>query len=51
MFENIGSSELILIFVILLLLFGSKRLSELGKGLGEVVREFRKSLSEENEKK
>jgi sec-independent protein translocase protein TatA len=44
MFDNIGTTELILILVIVLLLFGSKRLPELGRGLGEVIREFKKNL-------
>ena len=42
--KNIGSTELIVILVILLLVFGSKKLPELGKGIGEVIREFKKSL-------
>lgn len=50
MLRNIGSTELIVILVILLLLFGSKRLTELGKGLGEVIREFKKSLGEGEKK-
>ena len=44
MFNNIGSTELIVVFVILLLLFGGKKLPELGRGIGDAIREFRKSL-------
>ena len=44
MFNNVGSTELIVIFVILLLLFGGKKLPELGRGIGDAIREFRKSL-------
>ena len=44
MLNNIGGTELILILVILVLLFGSKKLSELSKEVGEVIREFKKSL-------
>ncbi|HET7099021.1 MAG TPA: twin-arginine translocase TatA/TatE family subunit [Patescibacteria group bacterium] len=44
MFNNIGSTELILILVIVLLIFGGKKLPELGKGLGQVINEFKKSL-------
>ena len=37
-----GPTELIIIAVIVLLLFGAKRLPEIGKGLGGAVREFKK---------
>lgn len=36
-----GTTELIVIGVIILLLFGAKRIPEIGKGLGGAVREFR----------
>jgi sec-independent protein translocase protein TatA len=38
---GLGSSELIVIAVILFLLFGAKRIPEIGKGLGGAIREFR----------
>ena len=44
MFKNIGTTELIVIFVILLVLFGGKKLPELGRGIGDAIREFKKSL-------
>jgi sec-independent protein translocase protein TatA len=44
MFRNIGSTELIVIFVILLVLFGGKKLPELGRGIGDAIREFKKSI-------
>ncbi len=44
MFRNIGTTELIIIFVILLVLFGGKKLPELGKGIGDAIREFKKSI-------
>ncbi len=44
MFRSIGTTELIVIFVILLVLFGGKKLPELGRGIGEAIKEFRKSL-------
>ncbi len=43
MFKNIGMTELVVIFVILLVLFGGKKLPELGKGIGDAIREFKKS--------
>lgn len=36
--------HLILLFVVALLVFGPKRLPEVGKGLGETLREFRKAM-------
>jgi sec-independent protein translocase protein TatA len=47
-----GATELIVIGVIILLIFGAKRLPEIGKGLGGAVREFRgikKELNGEEE--
>ena len=41
-----GGWEWILIFVVLLLLFGAKRLPELAKGLGKGISEFRKAAKE-----
>jgi sec-independent protein translocase protein TatA len=42
----IGWIELILLFLIVLILFGSRKLPELARGLGEAVREFRRAMSE-----
>lgn len=39
---GLGPTELIIIAVIILLLFGAKRLPDIGKGLGGAIREFRK---------
>ncbi len=41
-----GGWEWILIFVVLLLLFGAKRLPDLAKGLGKGILEFRKAAKE-----
>jgi sec-independent protein translocase protein TatA len=38
---GLGTTELIVIGVIILFLFGAKRLPEIGKGLGGAIREFR----------
>lgn len=40
---NIGPAELLVILVIALLVFGPKKLPELGKSLGSGIREFRRS--------
>lgn len=41
----IGPTELIIVLVIVVLLFGAKRIPELAKGLGTGMREFRKGTS------
>ena len=49
LFGTIGWPEIIIILVIALLLFGAKRLPEVGKSLGKAIREFRKSFREISE--
>ena len=44
-----GPFELLVIFIVILLLFGGKKLPELGKSLGEGIREFKKALREASE--
>ena len=46
MLRNIGSTELLVIAAILLVLFGGKKLPELAKGIGDSVKEFRKASKE-----
>lgn len=46
MFENIGINELLVIALVLLVLFGSKKLPELTRGVGEAIKEFRKASKE-----
>ena len=46
MFGQIGMQEIILILFILLLLFGARRLPELGQSLGKGIREFKRGLNE-----
>jgi sec-independent protein translocase protein TatA len=50
---GLGVQELLLIFVILVLIFGTSRIPELGRGLGEGIKNFKKSIKgdEEPEKK
>lgn len=47
----IGTGELIVIFLVILLLFGGKKLPELAKSLGEGIREFKKAAYGEEESK
>jgi len=46
MFGSIGPAELILIFVIALLVFGPKKLPEIGRTVGKALREFKKTSEE-----
>jgi sec-independent protein translocase protein TatA len=46
MFNNIGFPEILLILVAVLLLFGAKRLPEIGASFGKGIREFKRSLSD-----
>ena len=48
-FGSLGGTELIIALVIILLLFGAKRIPELARGLGSGVREFRKGTRGEGE--
>lgn len=43
---NLGWQEILLILLIVLILFGAKKIPELAKGLGKGVREFKKGLHE-----
>ncbi len=51
---GLGVQELILIFLIIMVLFGAKKLPEIGRGLGKGIREFKRateqSVVEEEEK-
>ncbi len=49
MFRGFGVPELLIIFAILLLLFGATRLPQVGGALGKAIREFRKSHRGEDE--
>ena len=46
---GIGPLELVLILVILVVIFGAKRLPELGRSLGSSARQFKKGVTGEDE--
>jgi sec-independent protein translocase protein TatA len=41
---DVGPAELLIVLAVVLLLFGSKKLPELARGMGQASREFRKGL-------
>ena len=46
MFGNLGAGEIILIVLVILLLFGAKKIPELARGLGKGMSEFKKGLKD-----
>ena len=49
MFGGLGPPEIIIIFLVIVLLFGGKKLPELAKGLGKGIKEFKKAQTEDDE--
>ena len=45
-FFNLGTPEILIILLIVLLLFGAKRLPELARGLGQGIREFKGAVDD-----
>lgn len=46
MFGNLGATEIILIVLAILILFGAKKIPELAQGVGKGMREFKKAMRE-----
>lgn len=46
MFGNLGGGELFLILIVLLVLFGPKKIPEIAQGIGKGMREFKKALKD-----
>lgn len=44
---NFGATEIIIIVLVIILLFGGKKIPELMKGLGQGIKQFKKSINEE----
>lgn len=49
-FSNIGAREIILIVLVIILLFGAKKIPELMKGLGSGIKEFKNATKDEDGK-
>ena len=47
MFQNIGTLEISIVALVLVLLLGSKKIAELIRGLAQGIKEYRKSSKEE----
>ena len=51
MFPKLGMGELVVILLIVVILFGASKLPQLGAGLGQGIRSFKKSFAGEDEEK
>jgi sec-independent protein translocase protein TatA len=48
---DVGPVELLIVLAVVLLLFGSKKLPELAKGMGQAAKEFRSGMHDEDDTK
>ena len=46
---GLGTQELIIILIIIIVLFGATRLPQIGSGIGQAIRNFKKSVRDESE--
>ena len=51
LFSGLGWQEIVLILLVVLLLFGAKRIPEIARSLGKGVKEFKKGISDGGEEK
>jgi sec-independent protein translocase protein TatA len=51
MFPNLGMGELVIILVIVLILFGAKRLPDVAKGIGKSLKAFKDGMNESSDDK
>jgi len=45
---GLGAQELLLILIILVFIFGTSRIADLGKGMGEGIRNFKKAMKDDS---
>ncbi len=48
---GLGPTELVIVLIIIMVLFGWNRLPQMGKGLGEGIRNFRQSIKDQTDEK
>lgn len=48
MFEDLSIGKLLIIFLVIVILFGAKKIPDLAQGLGKGIREFKKALKDED---
>jgi sec-independent protein translocase protein TatA len=48
---KLGVGELLVILVIVIMIFGGKRIPELAKGMGEGIKNFKKSMKDDDDDK
>ena len=49
MFGNLGFTEILVLMLVLLLVFGARRIPEIGASIGQGIKEFKKSLKDVTE--
>lgn len=49
MFEDLSIGKILIIFIVIMVLFGSKKIPDLAQGLGKGIREFKKAIKGEEE--
>jgi sec-independent protein translocase protein TatA len=49
MFEDLSIGKLLIIFLVIVILFGSKKIPDFAQGLGKGIREFKKAIKGEEE--
>jgi sec-independent protein translocase protein TatA len=49
MFANLGFTEIVILLVVLLLVFGARRIPEIGASIGQGIKEFKRSLKDVGE--
>ncbi len=49
LFGTVGPQELLIVLLIVVIIFGARKLPELGKSLGDGIRNFKKSMSNKDE--
>ncbi|MCU7491718.1 MAG: twin-arginine translocase TatA/TatE family subunit [Bacteroidota bacterium] len=49
MFGNLGTGEIIIIVLVILIFFGAKKIPELAQGVGKGMKEFKKALKDVDE--